>query len=144
MLWFLVALDELFQIDCLLSYILRALLVGFQAERVAAFVHIDGAETEAKNIKLAGLSRALAITLAIDHLFVVVTLLDYLNSRLHAGTLMIYHTVRANWCAHIALSDYEAGWALREPLFLAFLAALALFTLAIATPEGKWLLAAFI
>ena len=144
MLWFLVALDKLFQIDCLLSYILRALLVGFQAESVTAFVHIDGAETEAKNIILAGLTRALAIALTIDHLFVVVALLDYFNARLHAGAIMIYHSVRADWCANIALSDYKAGWALREPLFLAFLAALALFTLSVATPKGKWLLAAFI
>ena len=135
MLWFLIALDELFQIDCLLSYILRALLVSFQAERVAAFVHIDGAETEAKNIEFAGLTRALTIALTIDHLFVVVALLDNFNARLHAGAFMIYHAIRADWCAHITLSDYEAWWALREPLFLALLAALALFTLSIATPE---------
>ena len=111
---------------------------------MAALVHIDWAETEAENVKLTGLARTLAIALTINHLFIVIALLDHFKTRLHASTFMINHAIWANWCAHIALSDYKARWALWEPLFLTLLTILAFLTLSISTPEGKWLFAAFI
>ena len=72
----LVLLDELLQVDSLLGDVLGALLVGLEAESVSTLVHIHGAEPEAEDIELAGLTRALAIAFTIDHLFIVVALCD--------------------------------------------------------------------
>ena len=57
---------------------------------------------------------------------------------------MVYHALRADRRTHIALSNHEAGWALGEPLLFTLLAILALLLLAVATPEGEWLLTAFV
>ena len=51
---------------------------------------------------------------------------------------MIDHAIGADGCAHVAhvaLSDHEAGRALREPLVLALLALAALLFLAVSTPQ---------
>ena len=72
----LVLLNELLQVDSLLGDVLGALLVGLEAESVSTLVHIHGAEPEAEDIELAGLTRALAIAFTIDHLFIVVALCD--------------------------------------------------------------------
>lgn len=58
--------DKFVQFNCLVSHILRALLVRFQAESVPTFSHVNRTETEAKNIKLTGLARTLTIALSID------------------------------------------------------------------------------
>ena len=139
----LIFLDELFQVNRFVCHVLRALLVRFEAESVSALVHVHWAETEAKNIELACLSWALAIALTINHLFIVGTLSHYFQALLHARALVVYHAIGAHWRAHITLSHDKARWALWEPLLFAFLAALALFLLAVSTPQGKWLFTAF-
>lgn len=59
-------LNELVKLDSLVRHILRALLVGLEAKRVATLVHVHGAEAEAENAVLARLPWALPITLSID------------------------------------------------------------------------------
>lgn len=137
-------LNQLFQVNCFFSHVLRALLVRFQAEGVSTLVHVHRAEAKAQNIELTSLAGALAIALAIDHLFVMVALSHHLQAWFHARAFVVNHTIRAHWCTHVALSNDKARWALREPLLFAFLAILALFLLTIATPERKRLFASFI
>lgn len=55
---------------------------------------------------------------------------------------MVNHAVRADWCAHIALSDDKTGWTLRVPLVLTLLALAALLFLAVSTPQREGFLAA--
>ena len=100
---------------------------------MTAFKHVHGAEAEAKNIKLTCLAWALTIAVAIDILFVMGTL-GHQRVCLHARTFMVNHAIGAHWSAHVTLCDNEAWWALGEPLLFAFLAALALFLLAVSTP----------
>ena len=61
---------------------------------------------------------------------------------LRAGTIVVNHAVRADWCAHIALSDDKTGWTLRVPLVLTLLALAALLFLAVSTPQREGFLAA--
>ncbi len=137
----LIFLHQLVKVNCFVSHVLRALLVILEAEGMSALVHVHGAETEAKNIKLTRLSWALTVALTIDQLLIGTTLLESCHAWFHAGAIVFNHAVWADWCTHIALSHNKAGWALRVPLVLALLALAALLLLAVSTPQRKRLLA---
>ena len=135
MVLLLVFVDELIEVDCLVGDVSRALLVMLQTQGKSTSVHLHGTETEAEDVKLACLTGALSITLTIDQLFVVTALGHHVESRPHTCALVVDHALRANWGAHIALSDQEAGWTLWIPLVFTLLAIVALLGLSAAPPE---------
>ena len=140
----LVFLNELVQIDCLVSDVLWTLLVGFQAQGVAALVHVHRAKPEAENVKLARLSRALTVALAIYKLLIRSALLNELESWLDASTIVVDHAIGANWSTNIALCHNEGRRAARVPVILTLLTALTLLALSISTPERKWFFTALL
>lgn len=102
---------------------------------MSAFEHVHGAQTEAEDVELASLARALPIAFTINELFIITALVQLCSTRLDASAIMIDHAIGADGCAHVALSNHEAGRALREPLVLALLALAALLFLAVSTPQ---------
>lgn len=109
---------------------------------MAALLHVDRAQAEAKNVVLARLARALAVALTVDQLLVDSAFLDVRNSGHNAGAVMVDHTVGADRSAYVALGDHEGRWALREPLLFALLAVVALAQLAVASPQRQGFCAA--
>ncbi len=109
---------------------------------MATFVHIDGAETEAKDIIFACLSWALSVALTINELLIFTAFRLIGLTRRDAGAIMVNVVVRAHGGAHIALCDNEGGRALRVPFLVALLAIMALFVLSISSPERKRLFTA--
>ena len=62
----LIFIDELFKIDCLVSDVLRALLVMFKTKGKSTSVHLHWTKTEAKEIEFACLTGAFSVTLPIN------------------------------------------------------------------------------
>ena len=135
LIFLLIFLSELLEVNSLICNILRTLLVGFETESVAAFVHIHRAEAEAEDVKFACLTRALTIALAINHLFIMTTLSDCFLTWFETRSIMINQSIRAYGSAHITFSHSEAWWAGWIPLIFTLLTVSALLRLAIATPE---------
>lgn len=138
----LVLLDQLLQVNCFVGHVLRALLVGLEAQGVAALEHVHGAQSEAEDVVLTRLSRALAVALPVDLLFVGAALVNSRVARLDAGAVVVNGAVGAHRRTHVALSHRETGRALREPLFFALLAVAARLFLAVASPQRERFLAA--
>ena len=107
---------------------------------MSAFVHVHWAETEAKHIILACLSRALPVALSINQLLFISALRHYIQARSNASSIVINHAIWAHRGAHVTLSDNKAWWALRVPLILALLTLMALLILAVSSPERQRLL----
>lgn len=72
---------------------------------MATFVHIDGAKTEAKDIKFACLSWALSVTFAIDELLIFATFGFIGSTGLDAGAIVINILIWADRGANITLCD---------------------------------------
>lgn len=138
----LIFLYQLVQVNCFVGYVLGTLLVILKAEGVAALVHVHGAETEAQDVELARLSGALTVALAVDELLIGTALLKRRHAWLHASTIVVNHAIGADRCTHVALSNDEAGRALREPVVATLLALAALLFLTVSAPQRKGLLAA--
>ena len=118
-------------------------MVGFEAESVAAFVHVHWAEAKAEDIEFASLSRAFSVTLAINHLFIFTTLSDFFHTWFQTCSFMINHSIRAYRSAHITFCHCKAWWAGWVPLIFTLLAVSAFLGLTVATPERERLLTAF-
>lgn len=108
---------------------------------MSTLVHINRAQAEAKNIEFARLSRALAIALTIDQLFISSAFRCH-QAWHHARSIVVDHAIGAHRSTDIALCDDEGRRARRVPLVLALLTIAALLGLAVAPPERKGLLAA--
>ena len=136
MVFLLIFADELFEIDCLVGDVLRALLVMLQTKCQSTSVHLHGAKTEAEDIEFACLAGAISITLTINQLFIMSTIGHQVVSRPITSAFMVDHALWANWGTYIALSDKEAWWTVRIPLLFTLLAIVALFRLTTASPES--------
>lgn len=101
---------------------------------MAALVHVNWAEAEAKDVELTCLSWALSVALAINQLLIFTTLWLINNIWGHAGAIMVDVVVRADGSAHIAFSNNKRRRALRVPLVFALLAIMALLVLTISSP----------
>ena len=136
MVFLLIFVDKLIEIDCLVSDVLRALLIMLQTKCQSTSVHLHGAKTEAEDIEFACLTGALSITLAINQLFIMSAISHQVVSRPVTGSFMINHAFWTNWGTYITLSDKEAWWTVWIPLIFTLLAIVALFGLTTASPES--------
>lgn len=109
---------------------------------MAALVHVNGAEAEAKDVILGSLAGALSVALTVNQLLISATFGLIGAAWSNASAIVVDEVVGADRGANVALSDDEGRRALRVPLVLTLLAVMALLVLAIASPEGKRLLAA--
>ena len=78
---------------------------------MAALEHVHRAKTEAQDVVLSSLARALTIALAIDKLFILTAFGFNLDTWHDAGSIMVDESVRADRCTNITLSNHEARWA---------------------------------
>lgn len=111
------------------------MLTGLQTKRVTTLEHVHGAESKAQYIVFTGLPRALPVALTIDELLIRIACNKALLTWMHAGVIMVHHTIWTDWSADIALCDCEGRWALWVPVIFTLLAVMALFSLSIATPK---------
>lgn len=138
------ALDKLVKLYGLVCDVLRALLVVVEAERVAALVHVQGAQAEAEQAVFAGLARALPVALAVDELLVGAALLDDVEARPHADPVVVNRPIWADRRTNVALGDDKALGAYGEPLVFTHLATVAALALAVAPPQAERLLTAMV